>query len=130
MESEIIRTIRNVLAAGDLMMLQQLRDFEVHLTSLVGTSHAVGVSNCTDGLRRTLELASLLRAPVKDVDTSGHTTPGLVEARRFGSTPIVHRAAICSPLACTSPSVTRSDSRSGSAPYGVKRLALKQLCDA
>jgi dTDP-4-amino-4,6-dideoxygalactose transaminase len=47
----MLDAIHTVLDNGDLMLRQQLRDFEAHLAEFVGTTHAVGVSNCTDGLR-------------------------------------------------------------------------------
>ena len=55
MEAEVMGTIRDVLAAGDLVMRHQMEDFEHNLASFVGTSDAVGVSNCTDGMRLLLE---------------------------------------------------------------------------
>ncbi len=50
-EDEVMATMRKVLVAGDLIMRQQMLDFEHNLASFVGTADAVGVSNCTDGLR-------------------------------------------------------------------------------
>src|SRR6267143_1739233 len=54
-EPEVMSTIREVLAGGDLIMRQQMLDFEQHLAEFVGTSHAIGGRNCTDGRRLTLE---------------------------------------------------------------------------
>lgn len=48
---ELLPLIDRTLSGGDLILRQQLFDFEEHLASFVGTTHAVGVSNCTDGLR-------------------------------------------------------------------------------
>ena len=64
-------TIREVLANGDLIMRQQMIDFEQHLASFVGTGDAVGVSNCTDGLRLILEAAGI--GPGDEVITVAHT---------------------------------------------------------
>ncbi|MGH7889580.1 MAG: DegT/DnrJ/EryC1/StrS family aminotransferase, partial [Thermodesulfobacteriota bacterium] len=47
METELIDTIKTVLSQGDLILRQQLRDFENNLAAFVGTKYAVGVSNCT-----------------------------------------------------------------------------------
>ncbi|HTQ40712.1 MAG TPA: DegT/DnrJ/EryC1/StrS family aminotransferase [Pirellulales bacterium] len=71
LESEVLATIRSVLAGGDLMLRQQLRDFETHLAAFVGTQHAVGVSNCTDGLR--LILQALGVGAGDEVITVSHT---------------------------------------------------------
>jgi dTDP-4-amino-4,6-dideoxygalactose transaminase len=71
LEHEVLGTIRTVLAGGDLMLRQQLRDFELHLAAFVGTKHAVGVSNCTDGLR--LILKALRVGPGDEVITVSHT---------------------------------------------------------
>jgi dTDP-4-amino-4,6-dideoxygalactose transaminase len=87
-ETEIMGTIRDVLAAGDLMMRQQLRDFEVHLAHFVGTSHAVGVSNCTDGLRLTFEALDI--GPGDEVITVAHTFLATVAAiHHVGATPVL-----------------------------------------
>lgn len=49
--AELLPLIDETLARGDVMLRQQLVDFERHLADFVGTTHGVGVSNCTDGLR-------------------------------------------------------------------------------
>jgi dTDP-4-amino-4,6-dideoxygalactose transaminase len=48
---ELLPLIEGTVARGDLMLRQQLADFETHLAEFNGSAHAVGVSNCTDGLR-------------------------------------------------------------------------------
>jgi dTDP-4-amino-4,6-dideoxygalactose transaminase len=47
----LLPLIEQTIARGDLMLRQQLADFETHLARFTGTARAVGVSNCTDGLR-------------------------------------------------------------------------------
>ena len=71
MEEEIMGTIRQVLSQGDLMLRQQLRDFEANLAAFVGTKYAVGVSNCTDGLHLALRAAGI--GPGDEVITVSHT---------------------------------------------------------
>src|ERR1700694_2158477 len=71
MERDLMGTIREVLANGDLIMRQQMLDFEQHLASFVGTEDAIGVSNCTDGLRLILEAAGI--GAGDDVITVAHT---------------------------------------------------------
>ncbi len=54
MEKEIMDTIKTTLSNGDLILRQQLRDFEKNFAAFVGVKYAVGVSNCTDALRLAL----------------------------------------------------------------------------
>ena len=48
---QLLPIIEDTIARGDLMLRQQLVDFETNLARFNGSGHAVGVSNCTDGLR-------------------------------------------------------------------------------
>lgn len=57
--SEILDTVDKVLSLGDVMLRQQLKDFEINLANFVGTKYAVGVSNCTDGLHLSLLAAGI-----------------------------------------------------------------------
>src|ERR1700741_613250 len=59
MREQILETVDTVLSRGDVMLRQQLRDFEQNLATFVGTRHAVGVSNCTDGLELTMRAAGI-----------------------------------------------------------------------
>lgn len=84
MEKEIMDTIHLTLSQGDLMLRQQLKDFEKNLAEYVSAKYAIGVSNCTDGLQ-----LSLIAAGIKSGDeviTVSHTFVATVEA-------IVHRGA-------------------------------------
>jgi dTDP-4-amino-4,6-dideoxygalactose transaminase len=49
--AELLPVIEDTIARGDLMLRHQLSDFEEHLARFNGSVRAVGVSNCTDGLR-------------------------------------------------------------------------------
>lgn len=49
--AELLPIIEDTIARGDLMLRQQLHDFEEHLAAFNSSPRAVGVSNCTDGLR-------------------------------------------------------------------------------
>jgi len=66
-----METIHQVLAGGDLVMRKEMLAFEEHLAAFVGVRHAVGVSNCTDGLRLSLESAGI--GPGDEVITVAHT---------------------------------------------------------
>ncbi len=88
MEAEIMNTIRTVLSRGDLMLRQQLRDFEANLAAFVGTEYAVGVSNCTDGLRLALQAAGI--GPDDEVITVSHTFVATAAAiHHVGATPVL-----------------------------------------
>jgi dTDP-4-amino-4,6-dideoxygalactose transaminase len=88
MENEIMGTIRQVLSQGDLMLRQQLRDFEANLAAFVGTKYAVGVSNCTDAMHLTLLAAAI--GPGDEVITVSHTFVATAAAiHHVGATPVL-----------------------------------------
>lgn len=68
---ELLPIIEDTIARGDLMLREQLVDFETHLAAFNGSMHAVGVSNCTDGLR--LLAHALDVGPEDEVVTVAHT---------------------------------------------------------
>lgn len=71
LREKILATVDDVLSRGDVMLRGQLRDFEEHLAAFCGTRHAVGVSNCTDGLHLTLRAAGI--GAGDEVITVSHT---------------------------------------------------------
>lgn len=83
LKSEIDFAITDTLSKGDLVLRQQLRDFEKNLAEFVGTKYAVGVNSCYHALH-----FSLLAAEVEggEVITVGHTFVATVSA-------IVHAGA-------------------------------------
>jgi dTDP-4-amino-4,6-dideoxygalactose transaminase len=83
-KTEIDFAITDTLSKGDLVLRQQLRDFEQHLAEFVGVKFAVGVNSCYHALH-----FSLLAAGVgldDEVITVGHTFVATVSA-------IVHAGA-------------------------------------
>ncbi|MET0418429.1 MAG: DegT/DnrJ/EryC1/StrS family aminotransferase [Actinoplanes sp.] len=68
---ELLPIIEDTIARGDLMLRHQLSDFERDLARFVGTDRAVGVSNCTDGLR--LLAHALDVGPGDEVVSVAHT---------------------------------------------------------
>ncbi len=87
-EDEVLDTMRKVLVAGDLIMRQQMLDFEHNLASFVGTADAVGVSNCTDGLRLLLEAVGI--GPGDEVITVSHTFMATMAViHQVGATPVL-----------------------------------------
>lgn len=88
MENEIIDTVRTVFSQGDLMLRQQLRDFESNLAAFVGTRHAVGISNCTDALHLALRAAGVGQGD--EVITVSHTFVATAAAiHHAGATPVL-----------------------------------------
>lgn len=71
-KAELLPIIEDTIARGDLMLRQQLVDFETNLASFNGSGRAVGVSNCTDGLR--LLAHHLDVGPGDEVVTVAHTS--------------------------------------------------------
>ncbi|XVV08162.1 DegT/DnrJ/EryC1/StrS family aminotransferase [Actinoplanes sp. CA-131856] len=67
----LLPVIEDTIARGDLMLRHQLADFERHLASFNGSARAVGVSNCTDGLR--LLAHALDVGPGDEIVTVAHT---------------------------------------------------------
>jgi len=87
-EPEVMGAIGEVLARGDLIMRQQMFDFEDHLADFVGTKYAVGVSNCTDGMRLTLEALGI--GPGDEVITVAHTFVATMAAiHHVGAAPVL-----------------------------------------
>lgn len=88
MEREFMDTIRTVLSKGDLILRQQLRDFETNLAKFVGTQYAVGVSNCTDALHLSLRVVGV--EPGDEIITVSHTFVATVEViKHLGATPVL-----------------------------------------
>ena len=87
-ETEVMATMRDVLSKGDLIMRQQMLDFEHNLADFVGTKEAVGVSNCTDGLRLLLEALDI--GPGDEVITVSHTFMATMAViHQVGATPVL-----------------------------------------
>jgi dTDP-4-amino-4,6-dideoxygalactose transaminase len=84
LKSEIDFAITDTLAKGDLVLRQQLRDFEQHLAEFVGARYAVGVNSCYHALHFALLAKGI--GPGDEVITVGHTFVASVSA-------IVHTGA-------------------------------------
>ncbi len=83
-KTEIDFAITDTLAKGDLVLRQQLRDFEKNLAEFVGVKYAVGVNSCYHALHFSLLAAGV--GPGDEVITVGHTFVATVSA-------IVHTGA-------------------------------------
>lgn len=88
MRPQILDIVDTVLSRGDLMLRQQLRDFEANLAAFVGIRYAVGVSNCTDAMHLVLSAAGM--RPGDEVVTVSHTFVATVAAiHHTGATPVL-----------------------------------------
>jgi dTDP-4-amino-4,6-dideoxygalactose transaminase len=85
LKGEIDFAITDTLARGDLVLRQQLRDFERNLAEFVGVKYAVGVSSCYHALHFSLLAAGI--GPGDEVLTVAHTFVATVSA-------IIHCGAI------------------------------------
>ncbi len=87
-QSDLLRTIDEVLTGGDLIMRQQMLDFETHVAEYVGTRYALGVSNCTDALHLSVRAAGL--GAGDEVITVSHTFVATAAAiHHAGATPVL-----------------------------------------
>lgn len=88
LKTEIDFAITDTLAKGDLVLRQQLRDFEQHLAEFVGTKYAVGVNSCYHALHFSLLAAGV--GPGDEVITVAHTFVATVSAIvHTGATPVL-----------------------------------------
>lgn len=88
LESEIDVAIKEVLSGGDLIMRQQLREFESNMASFLGVDYAVGVNSCTDAMLLSLRAAGL--GQDDEVITVAHTFVATVATIvHSGATPVL-----------------------------------------
>src|SRR5881296_2832006 len=88
LKSEIDAAITECLASGDLIYRGQLKKFEEHFASFIGTRYAIGVSSGYHALHLSL-LASGI-APGDEVITVGHTFVATISAIvHCGATPVL-----------------------------------------
>ena len=78
LKPEIDGAITDCFAKGDLVMRQQLRDFEANLASFVGTKYAIGLNSGYHALHFSLLAANV--GPGDEVITVGHTFVATVSA--------------------------------------------------
>jgi dTDP-4-amino-4,6-dideoxygalactose transaminase len=87
-KQDLLPVIEDTIARGDLVHRQQLRDFEEHLAAANGSARAVGVSNCTDGLR--LLAHALDIGPGDEIVSVAHTSVATISPFALrGATPVL-----------------------------------------
>ena len=88
LKPEVDAAITDTLAAGDLVLRGQLKDFESHLAEYVGTRFAVGVNSGYHALYFSLLAAGI--GPGDEVVTVGHTFVASISAIvHAGATPVL-----------------------------------------
>lgn len=88
LKAEIDEAITDCLSNGDLILRQQLRNFETNLAAFVGVRYAVGVNSGYHALHFSLLAAGI--GPGDEVITVGHTFVATVSAIvHCGATPIL-----------------------------------------
>jgi len=88
LKDELDAAIIGCLSHGDLIMRQQLKDYEEHLAAFVGTRYAVGVSSGYHALHLSLIAAGL--RPSDEVITVAHTFVATISAIvHVGATPVL-----------------------------------------
>ncbi|GAI56402.1 unnamed protein product, partial [marine sediment metagenome] len=71
LEGEIDAAIKEVLSRGDLILREQVRQFEGNIASFLGVDYAVGLNSCTDAMCLSLRAAGLGQGD--EVITVSHT---------------------------------------------------------
>lgn len=88
LKTQLDFAITDTLGKGDLVLRQQLRDFEQHLAEFVGVKYAVGVNSCYHALYFSLLAAGV--GPGDEVITVGHTFVATASAIvHTGATPVL-----------------------------------------
>ena len=85
---EVMETIEEALSKGDLILRDQLRQFEENIASFVGGKYAVGVNSGTDAVYLSLKAAGVGQGD--EVITVAHTFVATVSAIVYcGAKPIL-----------------------------------------
>ncbi len=88
LEKEINRAIKKVLSRGDLILRQDVEDFEKKLADFVGVKYAVGLKSGTDALFLSLKVAGVGKRD--EVVTVSHTFVASISVVvRCGAKPIL-----------------------------------------
>ena len=87
-EEEIIGAVKKVLSKGDLILREEVRQFEHNIADFLGVHYAVGLNSCTDAMY--LSLLAVGIKPGDEVITVAHTFVATVaDIVHCGATPIL-----------------------------------------
>jgi dTDP-4-amino-4,6-dideoxygalactose transaminase len=88
LQEEILDAVKSVLMRGNVILREELRQFERHLAAFVGTHYAVGVNSGSDALHLTLRALRIGRGD--EVISVSHTCVATVSAIvHAGATPVL-----------------------------------------
>ncbi len=88
LKPEIDKAIQGVLEKGDLILRQDVEDFEKNIASFLGAKYAIGVNSGTDALIFALKAAGV--GPGDEVITVSHTFVASIESiHHCGAIPIL-----------------------------------------
>lgn len=88
MKQEVLETLDRVLSNGDLILRQDVRDFEDSIASMVGTKYACSLNSGFDALHHSVRALGL--GPGDEVITVAHTFVATVAAIvHCGATPVL-----------------------------------------
>ncbi|MFC2001734.1 DegT/DnrJ/EryC1/StrS family aminotransferase [Chloroflexota bacterium] len=87
-EEELLAAIKKVLSHGDLILREEVTQFEKNMANFTGTHYAVGVNSCTDAMRLSLLAAGI--GQDDEVITVAHTFVATVAVIiQCGATPVL-----------------------------------------
>lgn len=78
MGEEIIAAVRRIMETGDLILRQDVEEFEENFARFLGVKYAVGVNSCTDAMRLSLRAAGV--GSGCEVITASHTFLATLDA--------------------------------------------------
>ena len=78
LQEEILDTVKDVLMRGNVILRDELRQFEHNLAAFVGTDYAVGVNSGSDALHLTLRALGIGRGD--EVISVSHTCVATISA--------------------------------------------------
>ena len=88
MREQVLAAIDTTLSKGDVILRQDVTDFENAIASMVGTKYAIGVNSGFDALHHSVRAAGL--GPGDEVITVAHTFVASVSAIvHCGATPVL-----------------------------------------
>jgi dTDP-4-amino-4,6-dideoxygalactose transaminase len=88
MEAEIDAAFKGVMSKGDLILRDDMRQFECNIASFLGMNYAAGLNNCTDAMRFSLLAAGLGQGD--EVITVSHTFVATIAVIvHCGATPVL-----------------------------------------
>lgn len=87
-KEEIDNAVKRIFEKGDLILREDVEEFERKMAEFVGVKYAVGVNSCTDALTFSLKAAGIKEGD--EIITVSHTFFATIEAiKHCGATPVL-----------------------------------------